>query len=346
MARGLEAAHAAGITHRDLKPENVFLVHLPGEPPMVKLLDFGLAKLRVDVDRRAERTQSGVAIGTPMYMSPEQARGAGVDHRTDIYALGAVAYELVLGRALFPDARTAPELYAAHLHEAPPLPRSIWPEIPPQIDLALFAMVAKDPAYRPTLGQIRSVLAGARVSAASPSQRAATELVAPKIPERRSAAVTAITAVALLCGIAIGAALSARSSGGGAPADAPAAPVVRATTPTQSSSIETPPPIHAPIVVPPTAALPASPPASIARRPDVARPMRSQGSAAPIAPPTPIDAPAAPADVAPAPAPTIEAPAERPPPAAVPEKKIPTSRPARSIDPNQTINPFKRKVNQ
>src|SRR5207245_3111730 len=78
MARGLEAAHQHGVTHRDLKPENVFLVHLPGESPIVKLVDFGLSKLTADragIDRRAESTQSGVAIGTPMYMSPEQSRG-------------------------------------------------------------------------------------------------------------------------------------------------------------------------------------------------------------------------------------------------------------------------------
>src|SRR4029077_16195148 len=113
IARGLEAAHAQGVTHRDLKPENVFLVHLAGGAPLIQVGDFGLAKFRADVDRRAERTQSGVAIGTPMYMSPEQMRGQGVDHRTDIYALGAVAYELVLGQPPFPHARSTPELFAA-----------------------------------------------------------------------------------------------------------------------------------------------------------------------------------------------------------------------------------------
>src|SRR5439155_8936626 len=130
MARGLDAAHGEGIVHRDVKPENTFLVAMPGEPPTVKLVDFGLAKIAADVagvDRRAERTQSGVAIGTPMYMSPEQMRGQGVDYRTDIYALGCVAYELLLGQPPFARAQTAPELYAAHLHEDPPLPRSIWP---------------------------------------------------------------------------------------------------------------------------------------------------------------------------------------------------------------------------
>jgi eukaryotic-like serine/threonine-protein kinase len=325
MARGLEAAHAAGITHRDLKPENVFLVHLPDEPPLVKIVDFGLAKIRADVDHRAERTQSGVAIGTPMYMSPEQARGAGVDHRTDIYALGAVAYELVLGRPLFPHARTAPELYAAHLHEAPPPPRSIWPEIPPQLDLALFAMIAKDPAYRPTLAQIRSVLASARTAAASPSQRAATELVAPSRARQlpKSVVIAATTAVALLGGIAIGAALMTRSRGE-APVAAPIAPVVRSTTvaaplppPSETTPIETPPP---PVVAP------------IAKRADVARSVRPRASV--VESEAPVDA-----------APVV---IEKQQPVAIPEKKLPPQRPRsidKPIDKNQTINPFKRKVN-
>lgn len=211
MARGLEAAHAQGVVHRDLKPENTFLVHLPGEPPMVKILDFGLSKLAADVDRRAEKTQSGVAIGTPMYMSPEQARGRDVDHRTDIYALGVVAYELILGRPPFPHARTAPEHWAAHLSEAPPLPRSIWPEIPPQLDLVLFALIAKDPAHRPTLAQVRAVIAAVRDESRQ-SQRAATEIVRPR-PTRPTHAVTiAISVLAMVVGVAIGMGVVRKSS--------------------------------------------------------------------------------------------------------------------------------------
>jgi serine/threonine-protein kinase len=178
MARGLDAAHAQGIIHRDLKPENTFLVHLPDEPPIVKLVDFGLAKLgaeRADVDRRAERTQSGVAIGTPLYMSPEQARGPNVDLRTDIYALGCVAYDLILGVAPFPHAQTLPAIYAAHLHEIPTPPRMIWEDIAPELDMVLFAMLAKDPAYRPTLAQFRSVLAN--LNTIRPSRRAETQFV-------------------------------------------------------------------------------------------------------------------------------------------------------------------------
>jgi len=211
MARGLDAAHGEGIVHRDVKPENTFLVHLPGEPPLVKIVDFGLSTLRA-LDQRAERTQSGVAIGTPMYMSPEQMRGPDVDHRTDIYALGAVAYELVLGQPPFPHARTAPELYAAHLHESPPLPRSIWPEIPPQLDLCLFAMLAKDPNHRPTLEQVRAVLANARTWTSE--QHVATEFVGLRVakPRKRNLAITAAVLLALVGGVTIGVAVGRRPS--------------------------------------------------------------------------------------------------------------------------------------
>jgi serine/threonine protein kinase len=261
MARGLEAAHAQGIVHRDLKPENMYLVHMPDEPPVVKLLDFGLSKLATDVDRRAERTQSGVAIGTPMYMSPEQARGPDVDHRTDIYALGVVAYELVLGQSPFPHARTAPEFWAAHLSETPPLPRSIWPEIPPQLDLVLFAMLAKDPAYRPTLAQVRSVLAAVRDEGRQ-SRRAATELVVPRAPKTRAGAI-AIVAAALIGGILIGAVLAGKSSGE-AQREVPVAAPTAAPAP-----IATPTPAAAASATPTTGAKIIAPASSRARRPIV-----------------------------------------------------------------------------
>jgi serine/threonine-protein kinase len=208
IARALEAAHAHGVVHRDLKPENIFLVEVTNEPrPIVRLLDFGLARLEVEVDRRAERTQSGVVIGTAMYLSPEQARGPDVDGRTDIYALGCIAYELLVGQHPFRNERTVAALIAAHLHETPPLPRSLDPSITAELDLMLFAMLAKDPQHRPSLPQIRAVIEGARspitvrAEAAPPARRAGS---------RRT---VAVAAVALLAGIGIGAvALGSRST--------------------------------------------------------------------------------------------------------------------------------------
>ncbi len=333
MARGLDAAHGEGVTHRDVKPENTFLAHLPGEPPVVKIVDFGLAKLRVP-DPAAERTQSGVAIGTPMYMSPEQMRGQGVDYRTDIYALGAVAYELVLGQPPFPHARTAPELYAAHLHEAPPLPRSIWPEIPPQLDLVLFAMLAKDPEHRPTLAQVRAVLADARTS--TPSQRAATEFVSPRAakPRRRTLAIAAAVIAALIGGITIGTTVGKRPSG------------VPLTTPTN------PPPNAAgsPAIQPPPVELPAPPPVEVPvtadRKPTLQQQSRSAGSASrPTARQTPKASSTASAPVAPVDA-GVDAPAEENPPPPTPNKPVPKTKSGdqtKSVDRNQTIDPFVKK---
>lgn len=318
MARGLDAAHGEGVTHRDLKPENTFLVHLPGEDPAVKLLDFGLAKLRPTDDLRAERTESGVAIGTPMYMSPEQARGPDVDHRTDIYALGIVAYELVLGQAPFPHARTAPEFWAAHLAEAPPLPRSIWPEIPPQLDLVLFAMVAKNPSHRPTLAQVRAVIAAVRVDA---PQRLQTEFVGRRHATPRMWPV-AIGILALIVGIAVGSMVS-RTAGPRAEAPRDVAPQV--VTPM-------PPPVQILAPTAPLKEIPAPPPpkshgGSASHTPTGSAAARSQktGSAA-IAPTAP------PLDAEPD---TVEAPHDQP----APKPKTPWT------DRNQTINPFvKHKV--
>lgn len=339
MARGLEAAHAQGVIHRDLKPENVFLAHLPSEEPIVKLVDFGLAKLAADVrdvDFRAERTQSGVAIGTPMYMSPEQMRGPDVDQRTDVYALGCVAYELVLGQPPFPHARTAPELYAAHLHESPPLPRSIWPEIPPQLDLCLFAMLAKDPAYRPTLAQFRSVIADVRTR--SPSQRAATEFVIPRAAKpRRTVAIVAVVFVALIGGITIGATVGKRPSSVPVTVPPTAAPDDRKLQPIA-------PQLPQPPLQPPPPAVPrAESPATAESKPTQQPSPRNRNNAPRSSagqPPKAGSAVSAPADPDDAGVDDhVEERSTSPPP--VPDKTVPKTKP---VDRDQTINPFKRKV--
>ena len=120
VASSLAAAHAKGIVHRDLKPDNLFMVRDPeaqgGERP--KILDFGIAKLTSDAPDRS-RTRTGTLLGTPIYMSPEQCRGSGlVDHRSDIYSLGCVAYHLICGRPPF-DFEGIGEIISAHLREAP-----------------------------------------------------------------------------------------------------------------------------------------------------------------------------------------------------------------------------------
>ncbi len=157
IARALEAAHGKGIIHRDLKPENVFIHHIDGEKPQCKLLDFGLAKVTNKEDGLVARTRTGQMLGTPLYMSPEQCKSKGVDHRTDIYALGCMAYEMLCGKVPF-DRDNIAELISAHLVIDPPRPTSIKPDLSPVLDELLLGMVAKNPDERPTLAEVRRTI--------------------------------------------------------------------------------------------------------------------------------------------------------------------------------------------
>jgi serine/threonine protein kinase len=148
IAGALTAAHAKGIIHRDLKPDNIFLASTPEDetPLSVKILDFGIAKLVAGGEKR--KTRTGSLLGTPLYMSPEQCRGAGqIDHRTDIYSLGCIAFELIAGRPPF--VKDGPgELIAAHLAEpAPDL--GTFQDIPPDLGQLVARMLAKSPDARP-----------------------------------------------------------------------------------------------------------------------------------------------------------------------------------------------------
>ncbi len=119
IADTLQQAHSAGIIHRDLKPDNVVLVHEGSEPFFVKLVDFGIAKMTQH--QASSLTETGVILGTPYYMSPEQARGEPLDHRSDIYALGVMMYRAFTGRLPFV-ADTAMGVLTRHLTEKPELP--------------------------------------------------------------------------------------------------------------------------------------------------------------------------------------------------------------------------------
>ncbi len=156
LLRALEAAHRKGVIHRDLKPDNVFLVEVPGERPTVKLLDFGIAKL-AKADHRIEQTKSGVMVGTPQYIAPEQAKGREIDHRADIYSLGGILFEMLTGHPPF-EADNAMEMVAKHLMEAPPKPSSVVSGLPPELDTLVVAMLAKEPAQRPALVDITTII--------------------------------------------------------------------------------------------------------------------------------------------------------------------------------------------
>jgi eukaryotic-like serine/threonine-protein kinase len=139
----LAEAHAMGVVHRDLKPANLFLTHRADGTPSVKVLDFGISKQAASgADAGVTKTQA--VLGSPRYMSPEQMRSTrDVDARTDVWALGAVVYELVTGLPPF-DAETMTALCAAILQDAPRPPSALRPEVPPQLDLVLLAALEKD----------------------------------------------------------------------------------------------------------------------------------------------------------------------------------------------------------
>ncbi|GIV95808.1 MAG: hypothetical protein KatS3mg057_0465 [Herpetosiphonaceae bacterium] len=140
VARALDYAHSQGAVHRDVKPHNIML---DGDGRVV-LMDFGIAQAQGAGRERLTRT--GVFMGTPEYISPEQASAQEVDGRSDLYSLGIVAYELITGRPPFEG--PAPQLIIAHVYDEPPAPRSIDPSLPPEIDDAFRKALAKRPDDR------------------------------------------------------------------------------------------------------------------------------------------------------------------------------------------------------
>lgn len=138
-ARGLSVAHEAGIVHRDIKPENLLL----SGHGLLKVMDFGVAKLAT----ARLKTRTGTALGTPAYMSPEQARGERVDGRSDLYSLTTVLFELVTGRLPFVGADPF-AIALQHMRDPPPDPASLRPDLPPGFSAVLFRGLAKSPAER------------------------------------------------------------------------------------------------------------------------------------------------------------------------------------------------------
>ena len=152
----LAAAHAHGVIHRDLKPENIFLAKVHGARWVVKLLDFGIAKLARDNPLSQVQTASGVMVGTPAYAAPEQAAGKPIDHRSDIYTLGVLLFEILTGRPPF-IADSAMLVVAKHMLEPPPRP-SGFIAVPHLLDEMVNAMLAKDPIARPSLDDMARIL--------------------------------------------------------------------------------------------------------------------------------------------------------------------------------------------
>ncbi len=186
IAAGLASAHAQGIIHRDIKPANLMITR----DGQVKILDFGVAKLA----RETRLTQSGAVLGTTAYMSPEQIQGEPVDHRTDIWSLGVVLYEMVAGRLPFEREDERAFGYAI-LHMEP---RPVWdvrPDVPPKLEWILGKALQKQPADRyQNVNEVPVDLRALRQSGSRPMLTAATTLVA--VPQPTKPAQPAVSAFA------------------------------------------------------------------------------------------------------------------------------------------------------
>jgi len=145
----LRNAHAQSIVHRDLKPENIYLVKRGQDSDFVKVLDFGISKMKESAEELGSGlTKTGMALGTPYYMSPEQAQGMrDVDHRTDIYAIGVILFQALTGRLPF-DADSYPQLMVRILTQPVPSLRTYREDIPPALDDLVLRAMAKDRAQR------------------------------------------------------------------------------------------------------------------------------------------------------------------------------------------------------
>src|SRR6478672_10421393 len=146
IADGLHAAHELGIVHRDLKPDNVIVARTRSGKEVPKVVDFGIAKALSESPQDA-LTRSGLVIGTPEYMSPEQLLGDPVDARADIYSLGCILYQMLTGEPAF-KADSREQMIRRRLHEAPPHVRDVDPNLPGRLDTLIVHMLARSPDDR------------------------------------------------------------------------------------------------------------------------------------------------------------------------------------------------------
>ena len=146
---GLEAAHALKLVHRDLKPDNIFLSKAPGGREIAKILDFGIAKALASVGKRKQGTRLGSTVGTPLYMSPEQAVASpDIDHRSDLYAMGVILYQMLAGRPPFEGAEPMAVLAAVMTTTPPPL-RALCPQAPRALIDLIESAMSRERDHRP-----------------------------------------------------------------------------------------------------------------------------------------------------------------------------------------------------
>jgi serine/threonine-protein kinase len=141
VCEGLAEAHAQGIVHRDLKPPNIFLTRRPDGSELVKVLDFGISKWAEEL---GELTKTGVMLGSPKYMSPEQLNGTAVDGRADVWSIGAILYGMLTGRPPYDFTNVAQTFMAIATGAPPPAPTSLDPSIPPAVESVVLRCLAHD----------------------------------------------------------------------------------------------------------------------------------------------------------------------------------------------------------
>jgi serine/threonine-protein kinase len=286
VVEALAAAHDAGVVHRDLKPENIF-VEGEGEALRPRVIDFGIARLMArDEDHVTQLTTTGAVLGTPTYMSPEQARGADdVDEQTDVWAVGVVLYELLTGATPF--ARATPHAtLAAILLDPVVSPREAAPAVPEVLATVVLRALARNRVERfGSMHELAEALRGAAV-APSVATRPPPAALAPP-PPRRRAPVIAASAAAFALAVAFGLSQRAPSPRPVAPAPRalslrnPAAPAAPITLPVPSApaAIAVAPPPRAPALQPSNVGAPRAP----------VRPARRVAS--PLAPTAPTELP-------------------------------------------------------
>jgi serine/threonine-protein kinase len=235
MASSLDYAHGEGFVHRDVKPANIFI----GEGDRVTLTDFGIAKAASEAQ---QLTRTGTLVGTPEYMSPEQAEGRTVDHRTDLYAMGVVLYQMLTGRVPFKGTTAHATLHAL-IYEPPPPPRQLNPDLSQPVETVLLKSVAKEPDQRFQRGAemvaaLRAAIAGRPLPAGVVAATAAATKPVREPAQKRSPLVWILGGLAAILVAVLGLLLLMAGGGGdGAPTPKPTQEIVVVTSTPSSTEI-------------------------------------------------------------------------------------------------------------